>query len=55
MANIVGKSDQYPTRTLNSTYGTPVCELYIKKWHSVDVLAHPKLKAKGLAGESAAM
>ena len=35
-----------------------MCELYGKKWHSVDVLASrfiPSLRLEGQAGESAAM
>ena len=38
--------------------GAPVCELYGKKWHSVDVLATrfiPSLRLEGQAGESAAV
>ena len=37
---------------------TTVCQLYGKKWHTVDVLATrstPSLRPKGQAGESAAM
>ena len=58
MESIAGKSDQYPMEIQIQDTEAPVCELYGKKWYSVDVLAMrliPSLRQEGQAGESAAI